>query len=136
MNRECRYEKINNKEAKEQSWLRASLCFFVSWLFTSMRLGTVIGRVTLSRSVPALEGGRWLIVSPFTREQFERGLPSTPVLGKDPSVVVYDDLGGGVGQTIGFVEGREAAQPFERPTPVDAINAALVDEIFYSPFKP
>jgi microcompartment protein CcmK/EutM len=57
-------------------------------------------------------------------------------LGKDPSVVVYDDLGGGVGQTIGFVEGREAAQPFERPTPVDAINAALVDEIFYSPFKP
>jgi microcompartment protein CcmK/EutM len=50
--------------------------------------------------------------------------------------VVYDDLGGGVGQTIGFVEGREAAQPFERPTPVDAINAALVDEIFYSPFKP
>jgi microcompartment protein CcmK/EutM len=101
-----------------------------------MRLGTVIGRVTLSRTVPALEGGRWLIVSPFTREQFERGLPSTPVLGKDPSLVVYDDLGGGVGQTIGFVEGREAAQPFERPTPVDAINAALVDEIFYSPFKP
>jgi microcompartment protein CcmK/EutM len=131
-----RYEKINNKEAKEQSWLRASPCFFVSLLFTRMRLGTVIGRVTLSRTVPALEGGRWLIVSPFTREQFERGLPSTPGLGKDPSLVVYDDLGGGVGQTIGFVEGREAAQPFERPTPVDAINAALVDEIFYSPFKP
>jgi hypothetical protein len=41
-----------------------------------------------------------------------------------------------VGQTIGFVEGREAAQPFTPPTPVDAINAALVDEIFYSSFKP
>ena len=86
--------------------------------------------------MPALEGGRWLIVSPFTREQFNRGLTSAPTLGTDPSLVVYDDLGGGVGQTIGFVEGREAAQPFERPTPVDAINAALVDEIFYSPFKP
>jgi carbon dioxide concentrating mechanism protein CcmL len=40
-----------------------------------------------------------------------------------------------VRQVIGYEEGREAAQPFEQPTPVDAINAALVDEIFYSPFK-
>jgi microcompartment protein CcmK/EutM len=101
-----------------------------------MRLGTVIGRVTLNRTIPALEGGRWLIVSPFTREQFQRGNEPQPGLSKDPSLVVYDDLGGSVGQTIGFVEGREAAQPFDRPTPVDAINAALVDEIFYSPFKP
>ena len=30
-------------------------------------------------------------------------------MSKEPSLVVYDDLGGGVGQTIGFVEGREAA---------------------------
>ena len=57
-------------------------------------------------------------------------------MSKDPSLVVYDDLGGGVGQTIGYVEGREAAQPFEQPTPVDAINAALVDEMFYSPTDP
>jgi microcompartment protein CcmK/EutM len=101
-----------------------------------MRIGTVIGRVTLSKTVPALQGGRWLIVNPFTREHFQRGTEAPAGLSKDPSLVVYDDLGGGVGQTIGFVEGREAAQPFERPTPVDAINAALVDEIFYSPFKP
>ena len=37
-----------------------------------MRLGTVIGRVTLSQTVPALTGARWLIVSPFTREHFQR----------------------------------------------------------------
>ena len=36
-------------------------------------------------------------------------------------------------RTIGLVEGREAAQPFDEPTPVDAINAALVDDIFYNP---
>lgn len=101
-----------------------------------MRLGTVIGRVTLSRCVPALAGGRWLIVCPFSREQFRRGGETTPGLSKDPSLVVYDAIGGGVGQTIGFVEGREAAQPFAEPTPVDAIDVALVDEIFYSPFKP
>ncbi len=100
-----------------------------------MRLGTVIGRVTLNKAVPALLGARWLIISPFTREHFQRGHEALPGLSKDPSLVVYDDLGGGVGQTVGFVEGREAAAPFEEPTPVDAINAALVDEIFYNPFS-
>jgi len=38
-----------------------------------MKLGSVIGRVTLSRSAPALIGARWLIVSPFTREHYLRG---------------------------------------------------------------
>ncbi len=99
-----------------------------------MRLGSVIGRVTLSKTVPALLGARWLIVSPFTREHFQRGTEEPPGLSKDPSLIVYDSLGGGLGHTIGFVEGREAAQPFDEPTPVDAINAALVEEIFYSPF--
>ena len=100
-----------------------------------MKLGTVIGRVTLAKTVKALEGGRFLVVSPFSREQFEAGLDAPRGMGKDPSLVVYDDLGGGVGQTIGFVEGAEATAPFDEPTPIDAINAALVDEIFYSPFK-
>jgi len=100
-----------------------------------MKLGTVIGRVTLSQTVPALSGARWLIISPFTREHFQRGAESPAGMSKDPSLVVYDNLGGGLGQTIGFIEGREAASPFGEPTPVDAINAALVDEIFYSPFR-
>ena len=100
-----------------------------------MRLGTVIGRVTLSVSVPALTGARYLVVSPFTREQFQQSSETPPGLSKEPSLVVYDDLGGGVGQTIGFIEGREAACPFDRPTPIDAINAALVDEIFFNPFN-
>ena len=99
-----------------------------------MRLGTVIGRVTLSASVPALKGARWLIVSPFTREHFQWGAETPAGISTEPSLVVYDDIGGGVGQTIGFIEGREAASPFDQPTPIDAVNAALVDEIFYSPF--
>lgn len=98
-----------------------------------MRLGTVIGRVTLNKTADELIGARWLIVSPITREQLPE--PNPKVLSKEPSLVVYDNLGGGVGQMIGFVEGREAAMPFDRPTPIDAINAALVDTIFYSPAK-
>ena len=65
-----------------------------------MRLGTVIGRVTLSATVPPLKGARWLVVSPFTREHFRHASDAAPGLSKDPSLVVYDDLGGGVGQTI------------------------------------
>jgi carbon dioxide concentrating mechanism protein CcmL len=100
-----------------------------------VRLGTVIGRVTLGKSVGGLDGARWLVVSPFTREHFQQGEKSPPGLSKDPSLVIYDDLGAGVGQTVGFVEGREAAMPFDKPTPIDAISAALVDNIFYSPVK-
>jgi len=97
-----------------------------------MRIGTVIGRVTLSKTVEELRGARWLIVSPYTRESFQQA-GTLPLVTREPSVVVYDDLGGGVGQTIGFIEGREAAMPFDRPTPIDAIDAALVDTIFFSP---
>lgn len=99
-----------------------------------MRVGNVIGRVTLSKTVESLRGARWLIVSPFIREQFQKD-NQLPVISPEPSLVVYDDLGGGVGQTIGFIEGREAAMPFDQPAPIDALNAALVDNIFYSPFK-
>jgi carbon dioxide concentrating mechanism protein CcmL len=99
-----------------------------------LRLGTVIGRVTLSKTVDELRGARWLVVSPFTREQYAAtARPAT--VSKEPSLVVYDDLGGAVGQTIGYIEGGEAAMPFAQPTPVDAIDAALVDNIFYSPLK-
>ena len=101
-----------------------------------MKIGSVIGRVTLCRVVPELEGARWLIISPFTRERFAKGADAPVELSAEPSLVVYDALGGGVGQTIGYIEGREAAQPFPQSPPIDAINAALVDEIFYQPVRP
>lgn len=100
-----------------------------------MKLGTVIGRVTLSKSVDTLKGGRFLVISPFSREQFAAGLDAPAGMGKDPSLVVYDNLGANVRQVIGYEEGREAAQPFEVYPPIDAINAALVDEMFYNPWK-
>lgn len=98
-----------------------------------MRLGRVIGRVTLSQAVPSLTGARWLIVNPLGREQYREGLEEEGSLSKEPSLVAYDALGGGVGQVIGFVEGREAAVPFAEPTPIDAICTALVDGLYYHP---
>ena len=100
-----------------------------------MRLGRVIGRVTLSVALESVAGARWLIVTPYNREHYQYGTNPPEGLSKDPSLVVYDNLGGGVGQTIGFVEGREAAVPFAEPPPIDAYCAALVDEVFYNPMK-
>ena len=98
-----------------------------------MRLGKVICRVTLSQMIPAFEGGRWLVVNPYTRDQFQHGDTPPGGLSAEPSLVVFDALGGDVGQTLGFIEGREASAPFPKPTPVDAINAALVDTVFHAP---
>lgn len=49
------------------------------------------------------------------------------------SLVAYDDLGAGVGDTVLYVEGAEATQPFDRPIPIDAITVALVDTYEYTP---
>jgi microcompartment protein CcmK/EutM len=98
-----------------------------------MRLGTVIGRVTLSQTIPQLRGARWLVISPFTRDHFQHRRDPPLGLSRDPSLVAYDSIGGGTGDTVGFVEGREAAMPFAAPTPVDAINVAIIDDVFYSP---
>lgn len=90
-----------------------------------MRIGTVIGRVTLSVRHSAFTGERLLLTLPWKAATFA-GKAET-----DYSIVVYDELGAGAGQQIAISEGREAACPFEKPTPVDAYCAALVDELFY-----
>ena len=90
-----------------------------------MRLGHVIGKVTLSRQDPSYHGGRFLLVRPWA--------PSAQTPG--PTLVVYDNLGAGLGHLIGFTEGSEASKPFAEATPVDAFNAAIADEIFHQPPK-
>ena len=90
-----------------------------------MRMGTVIGRVTLSVRSPKYSGERLLVTLPWKTDTFSGAQKF------DPAIVVYDQLGAGVGQDIAVSEGREAACPFEKPTPVDAYCAALVDEFFY-----
>lgn len=97
-----------------------------------MKIGNVIGRLTLSKTISGINGARWLIVSPMTRENLSR-FPGDPGMSDEPSPIVYDDLGAGVGDIIGFIEGREAASPFDPPIPIDAINGAIIDHIYYSP---
>jgi ethanolamine utilization protein EutN len=90
-----------------------------------MRIAEVIGRVTLSRFLPQLKGGRFLIALPLPLAALQEG---SPARGED--VVVYDTLGGGPGSLIGVSEGREAANPFGKAkTPVDAYCACLIDQL-------
>lgn len=98
-----------------------------------MRLGHVIGTVTLSRQDPAYRGGRFLLVKPWTAAEFASPAGEPDAAGA--GLVVYDRLGAGVGQVVGFTEGSEAARPFSEPPPVDAYCAAIVDEVFYQPPK-
>jgi ethanolamine utilization protein EutN len=89
-----------------------------------MRVAEVIGSVTLSRAHPSLTGARWLIGVPFSLEALRNGAPD----GED--LVIYDDLGAGLGNRVGFSEGGEAAAPFlPNKKPLDAYCACILDSI-------
>jgi carbon dioxide concentrating mechanism protein CcmL len=96
-----------------------------------MRVGRVIGKVVLSERNPNLPNGRWLLVSPLNREGLSS--PDKTLLSNEPSLVVYDNLGAGENDLIGFSEGGEAMKPFPRPTPVDATCAAILNNLSYQP---
>ncbi len=96
-----------------------------------MRLGTVIGRITLTLQEPVYRGGRLLLVQPWARAQFVGA--AIPPLPAGSTLVVYDELGAGQGCVVGFTEGAEASQPFLGDAPVDAYCACLVHSVDYQP---
>ncbi len=90
-----------------------------------MRIAKVIGNVTLSRFHPTLVGARWLIGVPYSLKAL-RGNQEPD--GED--LVIYDELGAGMGHRIGVSEGVEAAMPFfPNKKPVDAYCACLLDQL-------
>lgn len=99
-----------------------------------MKVGHVIGRVTLHDYEPSLRCGRFLLVQPLSRSQLA-GAALLP-LAQGNSLVVYDNLGASTGDLIAYSEGAEATAPFEDPTPVDAFNCGMVNGIDYHPKHP
>lgn len=96
-----------------------------------MRIGHVIGKITMHTQEEALRGGRWLMVNPVDTDQLNHCIDQSPTLTAQPSLVVYDNIGAGAGDIIGFVEGAEATAPFDDPTPIDAISLAIFDTLKY-----
>ncbi len=90
-----------------------------------MRIGRIMGRVTLSRQHASLPAGRLLLAGPAPLDALQN---RSDRLGEE--LVLYDALGAGRGALVGFSEGREAANPFHpRKAPVDAFCACLLDQV-------
>ncbi len=90
-----------------------------------MRVAETIGKVTLNKCHPAVQGATWLLAVPLTLD----GLAGKDA-GRGEPFVVFDELGAGCGTRIAVSEGAEAAAPFYPSTkPIDAYNAAILDHI-------
>lgn len=90
-----------------------------------MRIGEVIGTVTLNRAHPMMVGGSLRLAVPLSLNNLSGESDK-----RAEAIVVYDDLGAGNGSLIAISEGREAAQPFDpEGKPIDAYNAAILDTI-------
>jgi microcompartment protein CcmK/EutM len=90
-----------------------------------MRIAKVIGTVTLSRWHPSLGGFRWIIGVPYSLTALQTGGEAD---GED--LVIFDNLGAGHGNKVGFSEGAEAAAPFApEKKPLDAFCACILDQV-------
>ena len=94
-----------------------------------MRIGKVVGRVTLHPLYVTLVGGRFLIVEVQDRHVLA-GRPRQTA----ESLVMYDHLGAGQGDLVAFSESREACMPFypEKRVPIDAYCSAILDRAVVS----
>jgi microcompartment protein CcmK/EutM len=94
-----------------------------------MRIGKVVGRITMQPVYETLIGGRYLIIE--VQDRF--ALAGQPRQTSE-SLVCYDHLGANMGDVIAFTESREACMPFypEKRVPLDAYNAAILDRAVVS----
>lgn len=94
-----------------------------------MRVAQIVGTVTLSKPHETFVGSRLRLAIPYTFEELADGVDP-----KGEALVVWDELGAGIGSMILVAEGPEASQPF-RPhdKAVDAYCAALLDDLTLDP---
>ncbi|HEX7008776.1 MAG TPA: EutN/CcmL family microcompartment protein [Phycisphaeraceae bacterium] len=96
-----------------------------------MRIARVIGTVTLNRRLSDLKPGRLLIAEALDDAALEGlGRQARRARPMPESLVVFDELGAGLGQLIAVSEGREASMPFyPQRVPIDAYCAAILDAV-------
>jgi microcompartment protein CcmK/EutM len=85
-----------------------------------MKLGKVIGNVVCTQKVDAFEGLKLLLVQPLNEKLEEKG----------DAVVACDTVQAGLGDTVFYEGGREAALGIENWfNPSDATIMGIVDEV-------
>ncbi|MDO4558407.1 MAG: EutN/CcmL family microcompartment protein [Planctomycetia bacterium] len=102
-----------------------------------MRIGKVIGTVTCSRLHPSLVGGRFKLVVPLSTDLLSaesRGDEMVVQNATSEPIVIYDEIGAGIGHVVAISEGAEATMPFQpERKPVDAYCGAILDAIRLDP---
>jgi len=90
-----------------------------------MHLARVIGTVVATEKTPDLEGVRFLIIQPLTKDLDDRGRP----------VVAADGVAmAGPGELVYYVGSREAAQAMPEPfVPIDHAVVGIVDQLAVEP---
>ncbi len=95
-----------------------------------MNLGIVRGKVVNHKLIPELTDTHFLIVDTLTRED----LRSKKGAATGRQVVVATHLNPAVGQTVGYVEGREGTNAYyPRNVAVDIYCGLIVEQIDYRP---
>ncbi len=84
-----------------------------------MMLAKVIGTVVATVKYPTLEGRKLLLLQPVNKDGAHRGKP----------IVGIDAVGAGVGETVYWCRGREAALAFDGEVVSDCSIVGIVDEI-------
>lgn len=86
-----------------------------------MHLGRVIGTVVATHKTPDLNGVKFLIVQPLSRDGDPKG---RPIVAADGVAMAGPD------ELVYFVGSREAAQAMPEPfVPIDHAIVGLVDEV-------
>jgi ethanolamine utilization protein EutN len=86
-------------------------------------LAKVIGTVVCTVKFPTLQGCKLLLLQPVNKEGAPRG----------KTLVGIDAVGAGVGETVYWCRGREAALAFDPEIVSDASIVGIVDEISGAP---
>ena len=90
-----------------------------------MRIMECIGSVTLSHWNPTLTGATWKLAVPL----MHAGLKGDES-GRTEPIVIYDEMGAGIGSLMAVTESAEASTPFHpNSKPIDAYNAAILDTV-------
>jgi ethanolamine utilization protein EutN len=89
-----------------------------------MQLAKVVGKVVATVKDPSLESHKLLVIQPVAASGVSRGAP----------LVALDSVGVGVGESVFFVRGREAAFAFLPGTVLaDATVVGKVDAVNVEP---
>ena len=90
-----------------------------------MRVGMVVGKVSLQRVHPSMVGKRYVLIQSLGLKALAGGEQSPP-----EEIVAVDELGVTLGTRVGFSEGAEASAPFApEKKPVDAYAGCIIEEI-------